>query len=449
MRIAIDGFNLGLKQGTGLATYARELSYVLNDAGHDVFPIYGLTNLKNDDELRWPSFIQRLANHGEAGSDDYRKWLARTVLYAPHMLFQTRGVGLTPVELSEHVESAPIGFKLPAFKGIYNCPGVYRASQAYTRFVQRPLRVNIPEAGIDALHLTCPLPISMPGVKTVMTAHDIIPLVLPHSTDMNLKHYRRLMATALGNSDMIFCISEKTRDDLRQWFGIPDSRMHLTYQAVNIPQKYRQLQEAEVSVFLENNFGLDYKGYFLFFGAIEPKKNVSRVIDAMRMARTDLPLVIAGKDGWLYDDVHERLAQAAKLAKAVKKEGEEKSRPEKIQRVEYLPFAQLMYLVKGARALVFPSLYEGFGLPVLEAMQLGCPVITANTTSLREVAGDAALTVDPMDTDAIKTAIERLSVDDGLCQELVEKGYQQAEKFSPGKHAERLAEGYAKAGLRW
>lgn len=435
MRIAIDGFNLGLKQGTGLATYARELSHVLQGAGHEVFPIYGLGGLRREPTLVWPSFIQTLANTGEAASGDYKRWLWAALKYVPHILLPTQGVALSSVPVDIRVESGVLKAVLPSFNGIYNGSGLFRAAQSYTLLLNYPLKIRMPEGGLDALHLTCPLPIRMPGVKMVMTVHDIIPLLLPHSTQMNLRHYRRMLATSFAQADMIFCISETTKRDISTWFGVPESKLHLTYQAVNLPQQYRQLNEEQVVIFLRNQFKLEYGGYFLYFGAIEPKKNVARVIDAMRMAQTDLPLVIVGKDGWLFDDVQARLKQDKKQ--------------EKIRRIEYLPFEQLMYLVRGAKALIFPSLYEGFGLPVLEAMQLGCPVITANTTALAEVAGDAALTVDPLDTGAIRAAIELLDRDEGLRRELVEKGYQQVQKFSPEKHAERLAEGYAKAGLKW
>lgn len=441
MRIAIDGFNLGLLQGTGLATYARELSYVLADAGHDVLPIYGLNQVQTTEDLAWSSFVQSLSNHGEAAKTAYQRWLLTAVKGFPHYFLPTSGLTLNRIDVNEHIHSGTINSRLPAFKTLYNSPGLFRAAQFYTFFAERNFKIKMPEAGVDALHLTCPLPIRMPGAKTVITAHDIIPLVLPHSTQMNLRHYQHLLRASFSKADMIFCISETTKRDVSRWFGIPDSRLHLSYQAVNIPERYRRLATAEVELFLKNNYGLVRGEYFLYFGAIEPKKNVARVIDAMRMANTDLPLVIVGKDGWLFDDVTSRLNST----KAQKK----LTATEKILRIEYAPFEQLMYLVKGAKALVFPSLYEGFGLPVLEAMQMGCPVITANTTSLAEVAGDAALTVNPLDTQAIKLAIERLEQDDTLRQELIEKGYAQAQKFSPEKHAERLAVGYEKIGLHW
>lgn len=441
MRIAIDGFNLGLLQGTGLATYARELSHVLAGAGHDVLPIYGLNHVQKQDDLVWSSFVQSLSNNGEGAKTAYRRWLWTATKGLPHYLLPTAGLTLNRIDVNEQIHATAISARLPAFKTLYNSPGLFRAAQFYTFLAERTFNIKMPEMGVDALHLTCPLPIHMPGAKTLVTAHDIIPLVLPHSTKMNLRHYQKLLRASFTQADMIFCISETTKRDISRWFGISDSRLHLSYQAVNIPERYRNLAADDVELFLKNNYGLNRGEYFLYFGAIEPKKNVARIIDAMRMAKTDLPLVIVGKDGWLFDDVTSRL-NSTNIQKKL-------TATEKILRIEYAPFEQLMYLVKGAKALVFPSLYEGFGLPVLEAMQMGCPVITANTTSLAEVAEDAALTVNPLDTQAIKTAIERMDQDDVLRRELIERGYAQALKFSPEKHAERLAVGYEKAGLVW
>lgn len=434
MRIAIDGFNLGLIQGTGLATYARELSHVLSKAGHAVLPIYGLRHIHDDKQLSWPSFIQALSNEGEAARTAYQRWLLAAVRYLPHALLPTSGIPLDHVYINENIQLGAVSARLPTFERVYNCPGIFRAAQMYASLFARPLTLSPPPEGVDVLHLTCPLPLRMLGVKTIVTVHDIIPLMLPHSTSVNLRHYQRLTRVVLQQADMLFCISETTQRDVMRWFGIPPERIHLTYQAVNIPSVYQNLSSEVVNTFLYNNFKLEKDKYFLYFGAVEPKKNVARIIDAMTMAKTELPLVIVGKDGWLFDDVTARLKN---------------TRKDKVIRLEYLSFSHLMYLVKGARALVFPSLYEGFGLPVLEAMQMGCPVITANTTSLSEVAGDAALTVNPNDTDAIRIAIELLAQNDNLCQELSEKGYERARQFSPEKHTERLAEGYARAGLVW
>ena len=116
-----------------------------------------------------------------------------------------------------------------------------------------------------------------------------------------------------------------------------------------------------------------------------------------------------------------------------------------IMRLDYLPRELLAKLIRGARAVVFPSLYEGFGLPVLEAMQLGTPVITSTTSSLPEVAGDAGLLVDPYDVGALVEAMRRLDADEALGRAMSARGLEQAKLFSRGRYQERLTELYSAA----
>jgi len=146
-----------------------------------------------------------------------------------------------------------------------------------------------------------------------------------------------------------------------------------------------------------------------------------------------MPIVIAGKSGWLDADV-------AALIERLRSETKGKRRV--VVRIDYLPFERLMLLLKGARGLVFPSLYEGFGIPLLEAMLMGCPVITSKGTSLPEVCGDAALFVDPLNVKDISEAIDALASNDDLAAELVRRGKAQAARFSRECYASRLEEGY-------
>lgn len=158
-----------------------------------------------------------------------------------------------------------------------------------------------------------------------------------------------------------------------------------------------------------------------------------RIVNAAGMAKTGLPLVIAGRNGWLYDRVNERIKQI------------QKDNPKAIRRYFYLPRTLLMYLLKGAKALIFPSLYEGFGLPVLEAMIMGVPVITSHTSYLPEIGGEAPLYVNPYKTTEIAEAMEKIADDPDLCSAMIKKGGIQAERFTPDKHVNALKEGYSKA----
>ena len=173
--------------------------------------------------------------------------------------------------------------------------------------------------------------------------------------------------------------------------------------------------------------------YFLFFGAIEPKKNVARLVEAYLASSVNSPLVIVGGPGWGSE-------QDVKLLKSLAGLDGRK----RIVWLGYLPRDMLAMLIAGARATVFPSLYEGFGLPALEAMALGTPVITSNTSSLPEVVGEAGVLVDPYDVRSISRAIIEIDSDEGMRSELSRRGLAQAEKFSSEAYAKRLASFYAR-----
>jgi glycosyltransferase involved in cell wall biosynthesis len=183
-------------------------------------------------------------------------------------------------------------------------------------------------------------------------------------------------------------------------------------------------------------FNLSWQRYFLFFGAIEPKKNLPRLIEAYLASNVSDPLLIVGGQGWL-DERETTLLYNDIVGVQGLKDGALR-RTDRVRRYDFLPQATLVNLIRGAKAVMFPSLYEGFGLPVLEAMQLGAPVLTSTGGALPEVAGDAAVLVDPFDVQAIKRAIIALDADEGLRSSLCERGLRQAESFSPQAYQQRL-----------
>ena len=181
---------------------------------------------------------------------------------------------------------------------------------------------------------------------------------------------------------------------------------------------------------------LEFGGYFLFCGAIEPKKNLARTLEAYAESGVRRPLIIAGSDGWLNDAELRRIGD--RRFASVRQTPEGLRRERQVRRVRYVPRHHLVALIKAARALLFPSLYEGFGLPVLEAMVLGTPVITSTAASLPEIAGDAALLVDPYSCASIRQALISIDADADLRYELARRGPQQAKKFSATAYDDRL-----------
>jgi glycosyltransferase involved in cell wall biosynthesis len=433
MKIAIDGFALGLSEGTGLATFAYETAHTLHAGGHEVSVIYGLQGLGRDERLRWPRLVERLRSGGEMRPFEWLRWLPYAAAYAlPGLLgWPLKATPVCRGPLDQVAQDAP---RIPEVTHLYNLPGIYPAAHALAGLTGHAQTLErLP--GAEVFHRTSPLPMRMRGVANVVTVHDVIPLAMPDSTAINLKHYRRIMQASLAKADALFVISEHSRRDLLTFFDIPAERVVVVYQAVDLPAALRNLGRDELRQALKSRFDLAPGGYFLFYGAIEPKKNVMRILDAHGMSRAGLPLVIAGRNGWMYEPEVRRIGELL---------GDPRTAG-RLRRYEYLPFEQLMLLLKGARALVFPSLYEGFGLPVLEAMLMGVPVITSNTTSLPEVAGDAALMVDPRDAGQIADAMDRLAGDDALCAGLVRKGQLQVQKFKPELYGQRLESGYRRA----
>ncbi len=433
MNIVIDGLNLQLSYTTGIGTYARELSKILTENGHEIYPLYAYDKISNDPNIAWSHIIQNLSHSAPDKKTIFQSLLQYGRYGLSHYFFPLKA---NEIQADPHVNITAVANKLPPCNRLLNLSNFKSTCAAYGSFGHHPISVTLPKhLNIDLIHMTYPIPIRVKKVTNVLTIHDIIPIVLPHSTQDNLQRYRHLLNTTIKHADIVFTVSEHSKHDILNYFDVPEEKLHVTYQTVNIPPAYRELDKETVSLFLERSFGLNYKEYFLFYGAIEPKKNVYRLLEAMTLVKTTYPIVIVGKDGWLYHDVNQFLQSLQQVP----------STRDRVHRIPYVSFHQLMYLLSGARGLVFPSLYEGFGLPILEAMQMGCPIITSNTTSLPEVAGKAAIYVNPTSIEEISAAIDKLSSDDTLCQDLQRKGYQQADKFSPEKYLRNVEKGYKMA----
>ncbi len=178
---------------------------------------------------------------------------------------------------------------------------------------------------------------------------------------------------------------------------------------------------------------LQAQGYSLYVGTIEPRKNLDRLLDAYealpKALRARYPLVMAGSPGWRSEHTHARMARAASAGW--------------LHYLRYVPQADLPALYAGARLFAYPSLYEGFGLPVLEAMASGVPVLTSNVSSLPEVVGDVALSIDPQDTDAITAALVRGLQDEAWQLQACSAGIEHARQFTWARCIDRTVQVYA------
>lgn len=219
----------------------------------------------------------------------------------------------------------------------------------------------------------------------------------------------------------IFTISQASKDDIIKTYGVLEKRITVTYPGVKLRNTVQN------SKLLKDNYGIE-GDYVLFVGTLQPRKNIVRLIEAFSKSLNilisqypNIVLVIVGKKGWQYDDI----------LVAPKKFGIEN----RVMFLENVTDEDLPSFYKNALCFVLPSLYEGFGLPVLEAMKYGCPVVTSNTSSLPEAGGDAALYVDPLSTDDIAKKLELIIKDEDLRKKLIKKGYEQVNKFSWEKTA--------------
>jgi glycosyltransferase involved in cell wall biosynthesis len=310
--------------------------------------------------------------------------------------------------------------------------------------VNRRLSVRVPEPP-GLMHWTYPLPLKLAGASNIYTMHDLVPLRLPYTTLDNKRRYFRLTRLLARQADHIVTVSEASKRDIVSLLGVPEERVTNTYQAVHIPGRFRTTPYDTVVAEIGGSFGLTAGQYWLFFGAIEPKKNVGRMIEAFLASGAEGPLVIVGKKAWQSED--ELRMMFVDHIRMLLQQGETRQARHKILLLDYVPFRLLVTLIRGARGVLFPSLYEGFGLPALEAMLLGTPVITSNTASMPEVVGDAALTVDPYDVAALTEAIRAVDGDAELRARLADAGPRQAETFSLDRYAARLATLYSRLGV--
>jgi glycosyltransferase involved in cell wall biosynthesis len=260
------------------------------------------------------------------------------------------------------------------------------------------------------MHWTYPLPLRMRGWRNVYTVHDLIPLTRPDLTSIRPRTHRRILDAIVETDASIVTVSQTVQQEIVGTLALAPARVMDLSQAVLPPAPPKALPA-----------GLVPREYYLFCGTIEPRKNIARLVAAHRNSGSTRPLVLAGPDGW----------RAEKVLAAL-------SGFPLVRRLPYVERGTLTTLLMNARALLFPSLAEGFGLPIVEAMSLGTPVLTSAEGAMRETANGAALLVDPVDVEAIAAAIARLDTNEALCMRLRESGLARAGDFTVDAYARRL-----------
>jgi glycosyltransferase involved in cell wall biosynthesis len=286
--------------------------------------------------------------------------------------------------------------------------------------------------GVDIFHSSDVLPWRHPDALNVTTIYDLTPLLLPEYHTQNTRDlHEAKYKFAQEQADVIITISEATKRDIVTNLHIPEKRIHVVYGGV--AAEYHVPPDVAAMKALLASHGLAPGGYVLYVGTLEPRKNLVRLIEAYHAVRLATPhappLVLIGAAGWEFRAVFARI--------------EELELEEHVRYLGRVDRAHLPLFYAGARFFIFPSLYEGFGLPPLEAMACGTPVIVSDVSSLPEVVDDAGYLVDPKDTQAIAAAmLELLHDETGRCAELAELGRKQASQFSWAHAATRLLSVY-------
>ncbi|EAZ88744.1 glycosyltransferase family 4 protein [Crocosphaera chwakensis] len=333
-----------------------------------------------------------------------KNWLKRS-LSTPELLTPYLQVSSVPIPVSvAHLLAQYAPFILPYFEKHLDQPDIIQGTDHYI-FPYRK-------------------------ASKIMTIHDLTFIKFPQYSTKIVKGYLERIKHCLSWTDAIITFSESTKQDIIKLLNIDPNVIYVTPQASRYSPNYLTRQ-----ILYDNRNFIDYylyKPYFLFVSTLEPRKNILTLIQAFEYLKQNykIPhqLILVGKKGWNYQDILETINTSQ-----IK---------EDIQHLDYISDELVAILYSQAEAFIYPSFYEGFGLPVLEAMTLGSPVITSPTSSLPEVAGDAALYIDPTDYYQLAQTMLKVVDNSTLRKEMINKGKIQAEQFSWQQTAEKTLNVY-------
>jgi glycosyltransferase involved in cell wall biosynthesis len=393
MRIGID-YTAAVNQGAGIGRYTRQLVQALLDL-----------------DARHPGGMDN-------EQDEY-------VLLAPGAGKLARA-GASATELPRR----PPFFDIPSKPNVrfIRLPLTERAWAILWHRLHLPLWVELFSGRLDIFHSP---DFALPPVRrarTVVTVHDLSFMRVPECSQPSLRAYLlRVVPSSVRRADLVLADSSSTRSDVIELLGVSPDRVRVIYPGVDAC--FRRVQDTAVLADVRQRYRLPER-FVLSVGTLQPRKNLTRLIEAYAQARldADVKLVIAGGTGWMYEDIFRRMEEL-RLQGAVYFPG-------------YVADEDLPALYTLADLFVFPSLYEGFGLPPLEAMACGTPVVTSNVSSLPEVVGDAALMVDPRDVEALGKAMVQVLGKPSLRIAMVKRGLAQAQGFTWSRAAKELVRLY-------
>jgi glycosyltransferase involved in cell wall biosynthesis len=334
-----------------------------------------------------------------------------------YTIYTTRGLDAAALGLGPNFHVTPS--RLPTINPRVRIPW----EQFIAPLLMRHIGADLFHGTLNVVPFACPVP-------SVVTVHDLAFIRFPQTFRAYNRNYLDLATrVSVRRASRILAVSEHTKREVVGLLGVPAERVVITPNAVRA--HFRVPSAEALAAFRQRK---DLPERFVFYvGTLEPRKNLTTLLDAYsQVARSlDVPLLVGGGKGWLYDGVFERL--------------EKLGLRDRVHFVGYIEEDELPLWYAAAHVFVFPSLYEGFGMPPLEAMACGTPVVTSNAASLPEVVGDAGLMVAPLDTDALADALLRLLRDNQLHALLRERGLTRARHFSWHTTAERTLAAYRDA----
>lgn len=269
------------------------------------------------------------------------------------------------------------------------------------------------------------LPPVRPGTPTLLTVHDLSFVREPETVMPGMtRHLNQWVPRSARRADHVIAVSEATRRDLIELYQIPADKITVLYHGIST--HFKPVEQADRLAAVRQKYGLGERPFILSVGTIQPRKNYRRLIQAFAHLDESMALVIVGSKGWHYEDVFEEVARQGLT--------------ERVHFPGFVDDADLPALYSAASLFVYPSLYEGFGLPALEAMACGTPVVASHQSALPEVVGEAGLLVNPRDVDALAAAMSQLLADTELRQKFAHAGQIRAASFTwPDMAAKLLA----------
>lgn len=302
-------------------------------------------------------------------------------------------------------------------KGIYHyIPSLWRSLRCVKDIQAQSINLFMGTSGELPLGIE-----KIKGLKKVVVVHDLICLRFPRLYNWFYRHlFITKMRYACSVADIVIAISEQTKQDIIHFYGTSADKIKVLYQNCH-PQFRRSIIEEEVKDVKERLHLPDE--YILIVGAIEERKNILRLIEAIQLAQITIPLVVVGNGSQKYINKVRLFAERCSVDVRV---------------LTNTRFSDFPTIYRGARVFVYPSMFEGFGIPILEALCVGVPIITSCGGCFAEVGGEAAEYINPLDSTSIAEGLQKVLNDDGLREQMIECGLHQAQKFTDEKVAENL-----------